>query len=132
MTPTLQKILTAGCKSYGLPLPKFEYKFHPTRKWRFDAAWPCGENWTSIRRTDGSIIEPMGPQLAIECQGGLFKRRGQPQAGRHTQGAALLKEYAKLNEGAALGWTIGLFTPRQIQDGTAIQWVRRCLTEMVT
>jgi len=33
-------IVSAYYKSEGLPAPVFEYRFHPSRKWRFDIAWP--------------------------------------------------------------------------------------------
>jgi hypothetical protein len=65
----------------GIPIPLFEFKFHPYRKWRFDLAWP-------------------DRKLALEVQGGIFSQ------GRHTRGAAMLKEWEKLNSAACLGWRV--------------------------
>lgn len=67
-----------------------EYKFHPTRKWRFDFAWP--EN-----------------KIAMEVEGGVWT------GGRHTRGAGFLKDCEKYNAAASLGWRIFRFTPKQIR-----------------
>jgi hypothetical protein len=74
-------IFAAWCRTNGLPLPTPEYRFHPDRRWRFDFAWEK-------------------QQVAVEVQGGIWTR------GRHTRGAALLKEWEKLNTAATLGWRI--------------------------
>jgi len=54
-----------------------EYKFHPTRKWRFDYFHKSG--------------------VAIELDGGVFT------GGRHTRGAGFLKDMEKYNEAASRG-----------------------------
>ena len=63
------------CRAAGVPAPQAEFRFAPPRRWRFDFAWPLHA-------------------LALEVQGGLFVR------GRHSRGAALLKEHEKLNAAA--------------------------------
>lgn len=83
------KIVSAFYKSVGIPEPEFEYQFHPSRKWRFDLAWPHFK-------------------VALEAQGGIFS------GGGHTRGAALLKEYEKLNEAARLGWRVIFVQPREV------------------
>lgn len=70
--------------------PVAEYKFHPTRKWRFDYAWP----------------ERL---LALEVQGGIWT------SGRHVRGAALKKEWEKLNEAATLGWRVIYCEPQDLK-----------------
>ena len=30
------KLFDAACKAHGLPIPIHEYRFHKTRRWRFD------------------------------------------------------------------------------------------------
>ena len=88
--PSYNKLIVASFfEEQGLTIPEFEYKFHPDRKWRFDIAWPS-------------------KLLAIEAQGGIFKM------GRHNRGAALLKEYEKLNSAAAMGWRILFFQPSDL------------------
>lgn len=71
-----------------------EYRFHPTRKWRFDFA--------HIKR-----------KIAIEVNGGIFIR------GRHTRGTGQLKDMEKFNNAQALGWFIFQFTPSQMRSGEA-------------
>ncbi len=101
--PTLKTLLfDCACKGHGLPLPIREYRFAPPRKWRFDYAWPRY-------------------MLAMEKQGGLFIQ------GRHNRGAALLKEYEKLNEAVILGWRVLLVTPQQVNSGEAFALVKRAL-----
>ena len=70
------------CELSGLPRPIPEYRFSPPRRWRFDWAWPNHDFGYG--------------GVALEKQGGLFIQ------GRHSRGAALLKEHEKLNEAATL------------------------------
>lgn len=88
------------CVAAGLPEPVPEYKFHDTRRWRFDWAWPQY-------------------RLALEVQGGLFTR------GRHARGPALLKEHEKLNTAASLGWRVLFATPQNVL--TMIAVVKRAI-----
>jgi very-short-patch-repair endonuclease len=76
-------------KSMGLPAPVLEYKFHPTRKWRFDYAWP------ELR-------------IALEVEGGVWT------GGRHTRGSGFLKDVKKYNAAAALGWRVLRCTPSEL------------------
>lgn len=65
-----------------------EYRFHPTRKWRFDYAFP------SIR-------------VAIEIDGGVWIN------GRHTRPSGFLGDMEKFNAAATLGWVVLKFTPQE-------------------
>lgn len=85
------KIVTSYWQSQGLDRPQTEYQFHPTRKWRFDFAYPAERGG-----------------VAVEVQGGIWSQ------GRHTRGAALKKEWEKLNLAAALGWRILYCEPRDV------------------
>ena len=95
-------VFPAVCASYGLPAPVAEHRFHATRKWRFDWAWP-------------------GQRVALEVQGGIFCR------GRHTQGAALLKEWEKLNTAASLGWRILYCQPKELLTAATMELIRNAL-----
>lgn len=75
--------------SIGLAGAVAEYRFHLQRKWRFDFAFPAS-------------------RVAVEVQGGLFSR------GRHTRGAALVKEYEKLTAAAVAGWRVLYCQPNDI------------------
>lgn len=79
-----------------------EYKFHPTRKWRFDFAFP-------------------EKKLAVEIDGGTWI------GGRHTTGAGFEKDCEKKNEAVKLGWRILTFTGKHLRNGEAIQILEDCL-----
>lgn len=97
--PTFVKSVFESC---DIPKPEFEYRFFPDRKWRFDIAWPA-------------------QKVAMEIQGGIFIQ------GRHTRGAALLKEWEKLNTAAMLGWRILYCQPSELTFLATINAVRATL-----
>lgn len=66
-----------------------EYKFHPTRKWRFDFAH-------------------VATKTAIEIEGGTWS------GGRHTRGSGYSKDCEKYNEAAKLGWCVLRYTAEKI------------------
>ncbi len=83
---------------HDLPPARREYMFHPTRKWRFDFAWP-------------DLL------LAVEVEGGIWT------GGRHVSPVGFTKDCLKYNEAAMLGWLVLRFTPAMIQDGTARRYI---------
>ena len=103
------------CVLWGLPAPVAEWRFDrpglrgetKQRRWKFDYAWPgvCGGG------------------VALEVQGGLFL----PGGGRHSRGAALREEHAKLNEAAAQAWRIVFCTPEKLDSAPTLDLLRRCL-----
>lgn len=86
----------------GLPEPVSEHRFHELRKWRFDFAW-------------------LKQRVALEVQGGIWT------AGRHSRGAALLKEWEKLNAAAKMGWRILYCQPKDLCMVDTIATVRDAL-----
>lgn len=52
----------------------------------------------------------MEQKVAVEINGGTFTK------GRHTRGAALHQEYAKLNNAVLLGWAVLIFDAKHMQD----------------
>lgn len=87
---------------HGLPPAKPEYRFHKTRKWRFDYAWP-------------------DRLVALEIQGGIWTQ------GRHSRGSGLIKEYEKMNHAAAGGWAIFYCTPQTVTSPELIELLKRSL-----
>jgi very-short-patch-repair endonuclease len=65
----------------GFPPYEKEYRFHPTRKFRFDYAFP-------------------DKKLAIEIEGGIWIR------GRHTRPIGYAKDCEKYNIAALMGWRV--------------------------
>lgn len=91
------------CQALGLPVPVPEYRFHPTRKWRLDYAWP-------------------DRRLALEVEGGIWMR------GRHTRGSGFRKDMEKYNTLAIAGWRLLRVCPADVTDGTALTWAEQALT----
>lgn len=85
-----------------LPKPELEYKFHPTRKWRADFAWPA---WRVI----------------IEVEGAVFA------GGRHTRGRGFEADCLKYNAATELGWRVFRFSTGQVNQGYAMQLLQRVL-----
>lgn len=85
-----------------LPEPSREYVFASPRMWRFDFAW-----WPD--------------KIAVEVEGGSWI------AGRHTRGGSFEKDCEKYNNAALAGWKVLRVTPHMIEDGTAIDLIRRAL-----
>lgn len=79
-----------------------EVKFHPTRKWRFDFAWPQH-------------------RVALEIEGGAWSR------GRHTRGRGFIADLEKYNEAACRGWIVIRTTPQHLETGQAGAWVARVI-----
>lgn len=69
-----------------------EYKFHPTRKWRFDFA------------VGASKEEIESQRIAIEFNGAVFTQGG------HTRGAGYVKDMEKMNNAQVLGFRVLQYT----------------------
>ena len=79
---------------YGIEEPIAEYRFHPTRKWRFDYAWPT-------------------KKVAVEIEGGIWI------GGAHVRGKHFLSDCEKYNAAGLLGWRVFRFVPGQLKKGEA-------------
>lgn len=93
----LELLLAAQLETAGLGPAEREWRFHPTRRWRFDFAYPHRQ-----------------PKLAIEVEGGTWVR------GRHTRGRGFEQDCEKYNAAASLGWLVFRFTGDMVNDGRAI------------
>ena len=82
-------------RACGLATPEREFRFHPTRRWRFDMAYP-------------------DHLLAVEIHGGVWSQ------GRHTRGGGFTKDCEKYTAAAILGWRILHFTGSQVSTGEAV------------
>lgn len=85
-----------------LPTPEREFRFCPPRRWRFDFAF-------------------LSAGLAVEVEGGTF------MGGRHTRGAAFEADCEKYAEALVRGWRVLRVTPHMIDDGRALDYIRRAL-----
>jgi very-short-patch-repair endonuclease len=97
-----EETLALHIKFSRLPPPEREFRFHPTRRWRFDFAWPdC--------------------MVAVEVDGGIYSR------GRHVRGSGFEKDGEKRNAAVIAGWRVLHFTPRQVKSGAAIRTIETLL-----
>ena len=85
----------------GLPSPVKEYRFHPTRKWLFDFAYP-------------------DQKIAIEVEGGTWVQ------GRHSRGSGFQADCEKYNTATLLGWKVLHFT-RAMVEGNATETIKQLL-----
>lgn len=92
-------LATQIAQSPVVPEPVREYKFHPTRKWRVDFAWP-----------------DLSPPLAVEIEGGTWRGNG-----RHSRGLGFEKDAEKYNALSLAGWVLLRFTSSMVNDGRAIE-----------
>lgn len=102
---TLELCLLQQLKALGLGggLER-QLRFHATRLWRFDFAYP-------------------DLKLAIEVDGGTWSN------GAHSRGAGIAKDCEKLAAAVILGWRVMRATTNQVKDGTAAFWVEQALAQ---
>ena len=93
-------------KQERLPTPVTEHVCHPTRKWKFDAAY-------------------VQEKIAIEIEGGTGWKRDVPS--RHLTPSGFAGDVERYNAAAILGWCVIRLTPAMLRDGTAIETIKRSL-----
>lgn len=84
----------------SIPTPQTQHLFHPSRKWRFDFAWPQ-------------------EKIALEVQGGVHT------GGGHVRGNGYNNDCEKNNEACVMGWRVLAVTTDHISSGQALDWLRR-------
>jgi len=99
-------------RSLCLDPPEREHRFHPTRQWRIDLAYP------EIK-------------LGFEVEGANFAfkdtRTGELTVGRHLRGKGYANDIEKYNEATLLGWMIIRTTGDQIDSGQFATWALHAL-----
>jgi len=83
-----------------LPAPVREFRFHPVRRFRFDFCWP-------------------DKKIACEIDGGTHTN------GRHNRGTGYEKDCYKMALAISEGWTVYRFTSGMVEDGVAIDFIRK-------
>ena len=86
--------LDAGCER--------EYRFHETRRWRFDFAWPF-------------------KRIAVEVEGVTHT------GGRHQRPAGYTADAEKYNEAVMLGWRVLRGTQAMVKSGKLLEDVETLL-----
>lgn len=98
----IEEAFALHLRTAKLPEPEREFAFHPTRKWRFDFAWPT-------------------LMVAVECEGGIWI------GGRHSQPSGFLKDCEKYNSAAMLGWRVLRFPAASVKSGEALEMTKAAL-----
>jgi hypothetical protein len=93
----------AMCVLHGLPEPVTEHRFHPTRMWRLDYAWP-------------------DRKLALEVEGGIWRQGG----GAHSHPLNIQRDMQKYSEAAILGWRVLRVAPEHLAS-VGLDYARRAL-----
>lgn len=98
-------------EAHELPAPDTECHFrpHPGQKnpYRWDLCW-----------NDAKV--------AVEYQGIVGARHGHSDVG-HRSLSGMQRDYEKLNEGQLHGWHVLFVTAITVDDGKAIDWIKRAL-----
>lgn len=97
---TLEEEMLMQIKAVGMNVPEREYRFHPTRRWKFDFYWP------SLK-------------VACEVEGGVWVR------GRHNRPQGFISDCEKYNEAALMGICVIRVTDKHIKSGVAIEMLER-------
>ena len=100
----LESKLRLHILAFKVPLPEYEYRFHPERRWRFDAAWP-------------------EQKVAVECEGGTWS------GGRHTRGSGFEADARKYAAAILAGWRVFRVTEAHIDSGEAVAWITEALKQ---
>ena len=95
-------IVAAFYAEFGIPMPEFEYKFHPTRKWLLDIAWPK-------------------QKIALEVQGGIWIGKG------HGRPKRMKQDWEKHNAANIMGWKILYFEPSEVCMTDTAKFICQCM-----
>ena len=91
-------------KAAGLPEPKRQFRFHPTRRWSADFCWPDPEM-----------------RLIVEVDGAVYV------AGAHTRGKGYEDDRERDAEATVMGYRVIRCTPSQVKSGKALDWIEALL-----
>jgi hypothetical protein len=98
----------------NLPAHERNYRFHPTRKWEIDFAWPQFK-------------------IGLEIQGGIWgKSADDKTGGAHGHPIGITRDMHKHNALLALGWSVYLFAPADVKNGKAVKHLESVLGLAVT
>ena len=117
MSSQAEILLAEQLRQAGIPFES-EYRFAPPRRWRAD--FMVTEGWM-VRNSHGQLVEMENGRILIEIDGGGYV------AGRHSRGAGMEKDAEKQSAAAILGYRVIRATPKQVEDGRCLQWIKEAL-----
>ena len=102
-------LLSVQLEQAGIPFVR-EFYFAAPRKWRAD--FMVAATWE----------QRIPPAYLIEVEGGIWSK------GRHVRGKGYLDDCIKYNMAAELGYTVLRFPTELVEDGSALEQIRRILS----
>jgi hypothetical protein len=117
MTSNAETLLAVQLEQAGIPFER-EFRFAPPRRWRADfvTGWPNKD-----KNAKNMGLRPFVAMILIEIDGGGYV------AGRHSRGPGMEADCEKQSAAAILGYRVIRCTPRQVENGTALSWIRQAL-----
>ncbi|UVX35706.1 MAG: DNA mismatch endonuclease [Bacteriophage sp.] len=100
--PQIRDVFTVICRTDLKVECVKEYKFHPTRRWRFDYAIP-------------------EHKIALEVEGGVWT------GGRHTSPKGFLGDIEKYNTATLMGWRVFRTTPDELYKLSTINLIKAAI-----
>ncbi|MCC6315675.1 MAG: hypothetical protein IT337_16885, partial [Thermomicrobiales bacterium] len=108
--PKAKQTLATWLAFAGLGEWVTEFRFHPTRKWRFDWA----------------LMSP-ALKIAVEYDGitgaTAFNRKGTEGNASHASVGNIMRDAEKINEAQLLGWLVIRVNAKTIKSGQAFAWI---------
>lgn len=104
MRSTAETLLAVQLEQAGIPFLR-EFRFHDERRWRADFF---------------IVGERMRDSFLVEVEGGSF-------TGGHRRGRAYELDCEKASAAAILGYRVIRATPLQVENGSALSWIRAAL-----
>lgn len=102
-SPKITDLFTVLCRSdLNVECVK-EFKFHPTRRWRFDYAIP-------------------EHRIALEVEGGVWT------GGRHTRPQGFLGDIEKYNTATLMGWRVFRTTPDDLLRTATLKMLKQAIS----
>jgi very-short-patch-repair endonuclease len=97
-----EQILAYQCQADGLNGFKQNFRFHLTRKFEIDLAWP-------------------DHKVGVEIDGGIFNGKA------HGSVMGILRDMEKHNLLLVSGWRVLRYTPTQVRNGEALEGLKQLL-----
>lgn len=98
----LRDVFTVLCQSDLHVECVKEFKFHPSRRWRFDYAIP-------------------EHKIAVEVEGGVWTN------GRHTRPQGFLGDIEKYNTATLMGWRVFRTTPTELVRTATLKMIKQAI-----
>lgn len=129
-----ERQLLRDIRACHLPEPQTQHRWHPTRDYRADFAYPDPRTMLLVEVDGGLNVgrrnrsqQAMDAQLdALTALAGLAPLKRQRQGG-HNSAEGYEHDRIRDAEALALGWTVLRVTPAMIERGEAVAYIERIL-----